>query len=323
MEPRNLDFASLSECELPFNGTFYPLGFPVNLASNSREALACARESWGMWAAEFDAQPIEARVVVQPEGELAPEPEYGASGHLFSIVSDRHNYAVLDLDRLFGYAFVSRDTVADHSWFRWYFLDPLALFQLAQRHALAVHAACIAREGRGILLAGESCAGKSTLAWACARAGWTYVADDAAWLPMQTAGREVLGRSDLVRFRPEALEWFPELEGLVSRVRPNGKLSIEVPTNSFPNIRTASRCEPEAVVFLDRSQRHPPGFERMDAVEAAEELLGDRSKYWEETRARYRTAVRRLMQAPSYRMRYKSLEEGIALLGDLHTRLGS
>jgi hypothetical protein len=309
------------DTELPLRGVFHPMGFPLNLTTNSPDVLKCATKSWGAWGAEFDRPPMEVQVIVQEEGELALHAEYRALGHLYSVVADRHNYAVMDLERLSGYAFVSRKTAADHAWFRWYFLDTMGFFMVAQRYAMAVHAACVARDGRGILLAGESRAGKSTLAWACARAGWTYLADDAACLLMDGDGRKVLGRPHTVRFRHDARELFGELERCISRVRPNGKLGIEVPTSQFPQVRTAGRCQAEAVVFLDRSGRRAPGFERLDAGDALEELIGELTNHREETRVRYRRVARGLLEAPAYRMRYESLEEGMALLEDLHERL--
>ena len=294
----------------------------MNLRTNSREVVASAQESWGAWAPEFDNAPIEVRIVVQDRGELAPEPVFRSQAHLFSVVSDQDNYAVMDLDALFGYAFLSERTVRDHSWFRWFFLDTMALWMIAQRYTMAVHAACVARDGAGILLCGRSGAGKSTLAWACARSGWTYLTDDSSWLLMDGRGREVLGRPHQARFRHDAPALFPELQGYVSRVRPNGKLTIEVPTSLFPGIRTAPRCEIGAAVFLDRSGRRPAGYERIRAVEAAEEILGEYSSlYRDEVRAGYRRRVQRMLEAPAYRLRYKNLEEGIELLGDLHAGL--
>lgn len=307
--------------DLSLVSTYHLLGFPLRLATNSPDVLESAAESWGMWSPEFDREPIDLRVTVEEEGDLALEPEFRARGHLFSIVADRHNYAVMDLDRLSAYAFVSRRTVADHAWFRWYFLDLMGMYLLGQRHVAAVHAACVARDGRGILLAGQSCAGKSTLAWACARAGWTYLSDDATWLLADSPAGEVLGRPHTIRFRHDAPRHFPELAGYISRVRPNGKLSIEVPTSAFPRIRTAARCRPAAVVFLDRRGRRAAGFEAVDAETVVENLFGDISLYREETLRRHRILIGRLLQAPVYRLRYKSLQEGIALVEELHASL--
>jgi hypothetical protein len=310
-----------ADTELPYSATYYPLGFPVQVTTNSREVLECAAESWGMWSAEFDRQPARLSVIVQDDGDLAPEPAFRWCEHLFSIVSDNHNYAVMDLDQLFSYACVSRRTVADHAWFRWFFLDTMGLFLLAQRYVTAVHAACVERDGVGILLAGESCAGKSTLAWACARAGWTYIGDDSAWILTESRGRQVRGRPYLVRLRHDAPRLFPELEGFVSRVRPNGKLSIEVPTSAFPAIRTAAQSSADAIVFLDRGTDRQAGFERITAAEAESRLMADLELHRDDVRARYCALVRRLVEAPAFRLRYKNLEEGITLLGELHASL--
>jgi hypothetical protein len=313
----------LADDELSLACTYYPLGFSVNVRTNSRDVLAAASEAWGMWLPEFDNDPIDLRIAVQEQGALAPEPAYRRQDHLLSAVSDHDNYAVLDLERLFAYAFFSRKTVSDRAWFRWYFLDTMGLFLLAQRHVTAVHAATVARDGRGIALCGKPAAGKSTLAWACARAGWTYVSDDATWLLTEGAGRSALGRWHQVRFRHDAPLLFPELDGYVSRVRPNGKLSIEVPTSEFPFVHTTPRCEIHAAVFLDRTGTHPAGFVRMPAREAAEAMLSEYGPlYREEVLVGYRAVVDRLLQAPAYRLRYKSLGEGIELLGKLHAGLG-
>jgi len=56
----------------------------------------------------------------------------------------------------------------------------LALLQLAmaERGRYTVHAGCVAREGRALLLLGESGAGKTTLSLALARRGWDFMGDD-------------------------------------------------------------------------------------------------------------------------------------------------
>ena len=317
----NSQAAPPREEELPLSQAYYPLGFPLRLATNSPDVLEAAAESWGLWPYEFDRPPIQLQVTVQEEGDLALEPEFRTRGHLFSVVADRHNYAVLDLDRLYAYAFVSRRTAADHAWFRWFFLDVMGLFLLAQRYVAAVHAACVARNGRGILLAGPSGAGKSTLAWACARTGWTYLSDDATWLVADNPRGELLGRPQTVRFRADAPRFFPELAGLVSRVRPNGKLSIEVSTSRFPHIRTAARCRPAAVVFVDRRSRRTPGFEGISREDALEQLLVENPLYRDELVERHRALIGQLLDAPAYRLRYKGVEEGVALIGELHASL--
>ena len=113
------------------------------------------------------------------------------------------------------------------------------------RYATPVHAGCVAFNGRGMLLCGESGAGKSSLSYACARAGWTYVADDVELSCCnESKDRLVTGNCHQVRFRPSAAELFPEVEGREITPRAAGKPSIELPTAPMPGMT----CAPTAQV---------------------------------------------------------------------------
>jgi hypothetical protein len=61
-------------------------------------------------------------------------------------------------------------------------LLPPLLRWLMDRGIQALHAGLVARDGRGVLLAGPSGTGKSTTALACASAGFAYLADDCVGL---------------------------------------------------------------------------------------------------------------------------------------------
>jgi hypothetical protein len=281
--------------------------------------MEAAAEAWGGFSAEFDREPIVARVVVQPEGDLAPEPSHRAQGHLMSIVSDPHNFVVLDLQALFGYAFVSEKTVADHTWLRWFFLEPMALVLLTQRYLVPLHSACVAKNGRAILLCGISGAGKSTLAFACARAGWTFVSDDVSWMVPGSADLTVLGKPHQARLRHDAPRFFPELEGYITRARPNGKLSIEVPTAEFPEIQTAMRGRLGAVVFLRRREAGAAHLQRLSSHQVWEELMveGACAPYGDEVGARHVAERRRLLELPGYYLEYSDLGGAIGQLSKL------
>ncbi len=290
----------------------HPLGFPVNLVTNSPDVVRAAQESWGESRATFEAAPLRLRVMVDP-GPKAEEPVFHIEGHLFSIVSDRHNYAVADLDGLFGWCRVTSETVADAAWFRWFFLDAVILSLLAQQHTVPVHAGCVAREGAGVLLFGGSGAGKSTLSWACARAGWSLVGDDAAWLLPHADGPIALGRPQQVRLRPDAPRHFPELAGLQVKARPNGKMSMELRTRDFPQVRTARQTAVERVVFLDRGGG-PPELSAVPRDLALRKMLRDCVPYRDEVHARHAAAIGRLADLPAFRLQYRTLAEALELL---------
>jgi hypothetical protein len=302
--------------ELTHKGTYYPVGFRLDIATNSREVLAAAEEAWTDGRPEFDAEPMTFRVMVEPEGGLSPQPKHRVQGHLYSAVADADNFAHIDLKSLCGFLHVSEQTAADHSWLRWYFVESLAYLMLAQRYAVPVHAGCVVRNHSGILLSGPSGAGKSTLAYACARAGWTFVTDDCTWLLPDSEERAAIGRPRYARFRLDAPSLFPELEGYAVRARPTGKLSIEVPFADLPHIRTARRAPIGAIVFLER-RPGAPAVARVGSAEMVERLLGDMASHGPEVDAMHERAVSRLAEAPGWRMRYESLEDAIAVLGSL------
>jgi hypothetical protein len=306
----------LHDVELPLTGTYSAQGFPIEIATNSRDVLEAAAESWGMYQREFDREIVEVRIIVQPQGDLAPEPEFRAQRHYFSIVADRGNYAFYDSSAMFAWCLVSAKTAGDHAWFRYHFLETMVYMLLAQRYIVPVHAACVARDGSGVLLCGWSGAGKSTLAFACARAGWTFVGDDSTWL-LPEEDRGAVGRPHVARLRGDASQLFPELEGYARSASPNGKLTIEVPLSAFPNIRTASRCRIGCVVMLNRDGGGGAMAEAIPASEIVERLIGDMPSYGGEVRALVEKTARKLLSVPAYRLTYGPLDEAVKALGEL------
>ena len=307
----------MRDVAMPRTALFHPAGFPLRLTTNSRDVIEAGAESWDEWPAEFDTPPIEMRVLVEPEGELAGPPRFRMQGHLIQAVGDAHNFAVADTRALFASICVSARTAADHSVLRWFYLESLGYLLLAQRYLTAIHAACVARNGSGILLCGVSTAGKSTLAFACARAGFTYVSDDCVWLLNGAAERVALGRPHHIRFRQDASRHFPELEGQLARARPNGKIAIELSTRALPHIATARRAPIGAIVFLVRDSQGEARLDAMAPEEALTLLLRDLPSYDEEVNAIQRATVERAADAPAFRLHYQSLEDGVRLLSQL------
>jgi len=263
---------------------------------------------------EFARGAAAMQVVVEPEGDLAPPPRFRMSGHLVHVVGDAHNFGVVDTDALFASMWVSQKTAQDHTWLRWFFVESMAYVILAPRHIVAIHAACVSRDGAGILLSGASGAGKSTLAFACAKARFTYVADDCAWLLVESEDRTALGRPHVVRLREDAVSHFPEIARWVPRARPTGKIAIEVPTAELPEIATATRAPIRQIVFLARDAEGPDGIERVPENETLPLLMRDMPSYGDEINAIHQRTVERLSEVPAFRMRYHTLAQGIDFL---------
>jgi len=305
----------LSDVELSMGGMFYPVGFPLRLATNARGVLEAAGEAWGPWERAFDTEPLDFRVVVRPDGEAAAAPAYRVHAGLLSFVSDAHNFATADIQRLTASFFLSEKTAADHALMRWLFLEAMAYMLLTQRSVVSLHAACVARDGAGILLCGSSGAGKSTLAVACARAGFTFLSDDCTWILTGMDPPAALGKPHQARLRADAAHFFPELTGFSKRAMPNGKLSMEVPTSMLSGVRTAPRAEVGRLVFLDRGSG--VGRERMAGEEVARLLLADLPSYGPDVNAAHERTVGMLAKLPAWRLKYRSLDEAVGIISEV------
>jgi hypothetical protein len=307
----------LCDLDLDLFGTFHPAGFPLRIATNSPHVMEAAAESWALVPREFDTPPMEFRVVVQPEGELAPEPTFRKQLHLLSLVSDATNFAAGDSRTLSAAFHLSEATAADRAWMRWFFLEAMAYLLLAQRYVVSVHAACVAYEGAGILICGKSGSGKSTLSFACARAGFTYVSDDSTWFLTGSEDRIAIGKPHQFRFRHDVARHFPELTGYIASAHPNGKLTIEVPASLFPAVRTASRCPIRCLVFLDRESAGPARFKPMSNEDVVAALLADMPSYGVEVNATQEKTIYSLAALPSWQLTYRTLEEAVRLLSEI------
>jgi hypothetical protein len=304
----------LCDFDLALSGTFYPAGFPLQLATNSRHVLGAAAESWAPFACEFNTPPMEFRVVVEPGGDPAAEPTFRKQLHFLSFVSDAHNFAAGDCVTLAASFHLSEATVADHARLRWFYLEAMAYMLLTQRYVVSLHAACVACRGAGILLCGKSGSGKSTLSFACARAGFTYVSDDCTWLLAGSEENIAIGKPHHVRFRHDAARHFPELAGYPASMHPNGKPSIELPTSLFPSVRTASRCPIRWLVFLDRAREGAARVERMGSMDVVASLLADLPSYGPEVNAIHEKAIHSLAVLPAWQLTYRTLEDAIRLM---------
>lgn len=252
--PRRFD-PYLQFVEMPFSTVFYPLGFPVQVMSNCAEILEAAEESWGDFKQTVNMQPILFKFGVMEGGgtKCPPAPVSRAQQNIIVRIADAANFYIVDLHQGFSFGWLNTAAISHRNYLKYHFLEAAALAHIANRHAAPVHAACVDWQGRGVLLCGDSGAGKSSLAFACARAGWTYVTDDASFLPNGESERRVVGNCHLVRLRPSAIELFEEVadQPITPRVT-TGKPSIEIRLVTMPKIRRAPSSNVEYIVFLNR-----------------------------------------------------------------------
>lgn len=254
---RALDFSKheLEGPELTLKQTFYPYGFPAEVRTNSPQVLKLCHELWGSFEKQQDTKPILSEVSIIEDGtqECPPTPGCQIILPLMVAVADSNNYSIVNHQQN-SLKTVLSVAALKHELYAKYFFLSMPVCCVA---ATPIHAACVALDGRGVLLCGDSGAGKSTLSYACARTGWTYTTDDGSYLLNSGTKRLVIGNCREIRFRPSAAELFPEVRGLEVTPRAAGKPSIELPTVTMPNMTLAQSAKVDFIVFLNRHAGPP------------------------------------------------------------------
>jgi hypothetical protein len=303
---------------LPLCATFFPLGFPVEIATNSEAVLSAARESWGLFPSSHHEKPVILNLAVteHEDEELPGRPRFRSNGHLMSIVSDAHNQVICDFNHGCASGWITQRVADNPGFLRLRFLESSVMTLLVTNYLAPMHGALVTRRGVGVALCGESFAGKSTLSYACARSGWTFVSDDGTFLDRSRADRYAVGNPYNIRFREDAKFLFPELAACKVGRRQNGALGMEVRTSGLP-VSTAGGCSIDHLVFLRRSRSGSASINPYSADEALHWL--ERATLYgpAEVQSSQRQAYRRLLDAGIWELHYSDLGDAIELLDQL------
>jgi HPr Serine kinase C-terminal domain len=304
----------LYHAEMPFSAVYYPLGFPLKLVTNSQSVMEAAEESWGAFKPHFDIPPLRLHVGILEDGstECPAGPVFRAQQHLIVSTAAPGNFCVSDLAKGFSFAWLSAATVAHRGYLRYHFLESAALCHIANRHSAPIHGACVEFNGSGVMLCGESGAGKSSLAFACARAGWTYITDDASFLIHGRKDRQVTGNCHMIRMRPTAAQLFPEVMGRPLTPRAAGKPSIEIATSTL-GLTTANIADVDYVVYLNRAEGNSQELTELPK-EAARKYMYQHLCGMEELRRSQIASVERLLTAEVIELRYRDLDWAVSRL---------
>jgi hypothetical protein len=319
MDPRlAYDDPLLASRDFFYSTTLFPLGFPLTVESNSQEILRAASASWSYFPQAFDREPLFLSLGVSESrsSALPPVPSFRSRGHLLSMVSDPENFLVCDFTSGFQFGWVTEAVAQDVSFLRYFFLDVAVLTTIQQKYLAPIHGSCVAHEGRGIVLCGPSSAGKSTLAYACSRAGWTYVSDDATFLVRSEPARYAIGNCHTIRFRENSKRFFPELFHLHPSRRANGSQRIEAFTRDMP-MQTTAGCCLEHVVFLNRNHVGPARLRPFDKQWMLDWFTSFTSYGEAGVRQAQLESYEALLSVPVWELCYTDLDDAVSLLETL------
>ena len=119
--------ALLCDIELPHRGIFYPLGYPVEIITNDTGVLGAANESFGHGRPSRTCAMLQVRIGVShgDASDCPPEPTRREYNHLYSLVADVNNQALLDLKSGINFAWVTSAAVNNRVYFRYNFFEKI------------------------------------------------------------------------------------------------------------------------------------------------------------------------------------------------------
>ena len=115
---------------------------------------------------------------------------------------------------------------------------------LRGRGAFYIHAGCVCKGKKCILLCGGSGHGKSTLTYALARAGFSYMSDDAVFIQNNHSGIEIFAFPEKIKLDQKSRSYFPEFDRFE---RSPGKMEIAAACTRIKDFSVEG--EPYAVIF--------------------------------------------------------------------------
>ncbi|MGA3370319.1 MAG: hypothetical protein ABSC48_01000 [Terracidiphilus sp.] len=148
---------------------------------------------------------------------------------------------------------LSEEIIADEGYLRRAVLAVIAGILAPSLGVIALHAGCVVRDGRAILLAAPSGVGKSTISLALALRGWSLLSDEWTFVSAAPNGLSAWGMRTSIKLLPDARRYFPELSTMSPAISLNGELSYEIDPWSFFSVDRATDATPFGIVFLKRA----------------------------------------------------------------------
>jgi hypothetical protein len=180
-------------------------------------------------------------------------------GTMLCAIMDAANFTILSPSERTALIVLARDRLSHPYQVRYELLE-FAVFTLASRAQglVPLHAACVGRAGRGLLLMGSSGAGKSTVALHCLLQGLEFLAEDAVFV--RPAQLMATGVANFIHVRPDSLALLDDA-ALRARIRKSpvirrrsGVQKFEVDLRQLGHRLAAAPLGIEAIVFLSARQ---------------------------------------------------------------------
>ncbi len=281
----------------------------VRLETNERSVIELAREffkthqhgamgkSQFLWRIVCESDPLV-------ESTDVPLSAFSDSGLRYVNIGQR-GFLALDLENREAVAFLSDLFIEGETRFRNRPpLDILFCMTAASLGLVALSGGCVGVEDRGVLIFGEPDSGKTTASYLAAKRGLEFHADQVVFLDSNREGLRAWGDPFPAVFRPETIEFLPELRQTARRSS-YADLSFYYFDKSPLQTRHARPVIPVCGFFLNRGASQKTELKRLTSEQAVSRLrdcmLFNENSCFDQQIC---TALTALAQRPIYNLRY-------------------
>lgn len=219
---------------------------------------------------------------------------------------NQRGFLTVDLDAHEAIAFLSPELCDDEMGFYSPFLSDLFDLSSAALGLTEIMAGCVALKGRGLLVFGSPRSGKTTACYLAGKMGLEFHSDQVTCLELVSGEPAAWGQFWPAAFRPETLEFLPEIERISRPFRYRDLNLLCLDNRPFLPLQ-ASSVSPVACVFLDRCAADSPQLTRIHKDELTT-LLFSSLPFIENHRFQDQRSevVRRLTDLPAYHLAYSA-----------------
>lgn len=303
------------DAETPLCERYMVAGTVFSFSTNSEQLLEAARDSFLPVKPPLVSVDFSVRFWVDPADSAQPpwpKPYVRGRDHLVFAGFDAGSSLLADLGARRVMGRFSTAMAADTTYWRTV-IFPMLLSVLAGSVGLVeLHACCVARDQRGLLLVGPSRSGKSTLAMALTEAGFRLLSDDRTFCSLKHDKLLAWGMLRPLKLRREAAAWFEEFRDREPSDVQNGELVFHCEPNLRFGRECFPECEPRILVFLERQQSSGFYMTRMRRSEARSRIEQDLMAEAPEAVQKQAETIDELLGLPCWRLQYGGRPQVIA-----------
>ena len=290
-------------------------GAVCSLSTNSEQVLEAARTSLlsvEQWPGPVD---FSMRFWVDDAGQKQapwPAPYVRGLDYLVFAGFDERSSILVDLRSRRVIGRFSAAMAGDGGHWR-SVIFPILLSILAGSIGIVeLHASCIARDQRGLLLMGPACSGKSTLALASTEAGFRLLSDDRIFCSLKQGKLLAYGLPRPLKLRREAACWFEHLRDQEPMDLQGGERVFYCEPDQHLGQPPSRTCEPQALVVLDRKPKPSFRMTRMRRSDVRSRIEADLLAEAPEDVEKQAHIINSLLGLPCWHLEYGGRPQVIA-----------